>query len=118
MALGPEEYLWFHLAHELGWPVSYVKQMVTVSEFEKWQTYFTQRTAQRDKADYHAAQIERAIIAVNSTKPVGSLDTFVIDFEAPVAEAPVQTKTREQLMREQQLMHMQFCGAEIPEGYL
>jgi hypothetical protein len=91
--------------------------MVTVSEFEKWQTYFPQRRSQRDKADYHAAQIERAIVAVNSIKSVPALDKFVIDFEAPVAEAPVQTKTREQLMREQQLMHLAFCGGEIPEGY-
>lgn len=107
----PEEYLWFHLAHELGWPVSIVKQLVPLSEFEKWPTYFAMRKGQVDKADYHAAQVAQAIYAVNSTKAPPSLENLLLKFEAPEPIVPEAVKTKEELMKEHQSMWVSLLGA-------
>jgi hypothetical protein len=56
------------LAHELGWPVSILKQLTTISEFEKWPTYFRKRRAQHEKEDWYMAAVAQTIAAVNGNK--------------------------------------------------
>ena len=83
----PEEYLWFRLAHEIGWPVSLVKQLTTVSEFDKWTVFFRMRREQHDKEDWYSAATIRAIFHAMTGK-AGDLDSYLLKFEAPVEKEP------------------------------
>lgn len=71
------------MAYELGWPVSLVKQLTTVSEFDSWQAYFKDRLAKKEKSDYYAAATIRAIYASQGAKVSKNLSEFLLDFEIP-----------------------------------
>lgn len=71
------------MAYELGWPVSLVKQLTTVSEFDTWQRYFSDRLSKKEKSDYYAAATIRAIYASQGAKVSGNLSDYLLDFEPP-----------------------------------
>ena len=71
------------MAYELKWPVSLIKQLTTVSEFDNWQAYFRDRLARHEKPDYYAAATIRAIYASQGAKVSKNLSEFLLDFEVP-----------------------------------
>jgi hypothetical protein len=58
-----------------------VKQLTTVSEFDKWPAYFRMRREQKDKADWYAASICHTLAAVNGNKT--KVSDYLLVFEDP-----------------------------------
>ena len=71
--------------------MSLVKQLTTVSEFEKWQAFFTQKQKQHDKSDWYSAQMTWAIFAAQGAKNLKVKD-FLMDFKVPKPKAKPKAK--------------------------
>jgi hypothetical protein len=70
--------------------VSVVKQLTTVSEFDKWPTYFRMRREQRDKTDWYSAAICHTLAAVNGNK--SKIGDYLLVFEDPEEKKPKDSK--------------------------
>lgn len=70
-----------------------VKQLTTVSEFDGWQAFFRERMHRRDKADYYAAAIVRAVYASQGAK-VGDVSKYLLDFEVNKPETKSETDSK------------------------
>lgn len=56
------------MAHEIGYPVWWLKENIPATEFDNWQLFFMQKDEGRDKSDWQNAQIVHAIYAANGAK--------------------------------------------------
>ncbi len=65
--------------------MSLVKQLTTVSEFEKWQSYFRLKQTLHDKSDWYAAQTTWAIFASQGAKKLKPSD-YLLEFKLPETE--------------------------------
>lgn len=65
-----------------------VKQLTTVSEFDSWQRYFSDRLAKREKSDYYAAATIRAIYASQGAKVANNIADYLLEFDPPKTEKP------------------------------
>lgn len=70
--------------------MSIVKQLTTVSEFDKWPTYFRMRREQKDKADWYSAAICQTLASVHGNK--SKVSDHLLVFEDPEDKKPKDSK--------------------------